>query len=111
MSSPPIASLRVIAYSQWAGELEPASAFLARLPDYDYSSRLPPGADERLRSMARLDCDWHGECVRCFAELPAPAGLWKPRKQRCWFWTCPCRFRPRMAQPPRRFSAGPPCWL
>lgn len=74
-SSPPVSSLRIIAYSQWAGELEPAADYLARLPDYDYSGRLPPDADERLRRMARLDCDWHGECVRCFSEMPAPAGL------------------------------------
>ena len=68
-------TVRIVAYSQWAGELEPAAAYLARLPEYDLTGRLPAGADERLQRMARLDCDWHGECVRCFAEMPAPNSL------------------------------------
>lgn len=68
-------ALRLIVYNPWAARPEPAADYLARLPAMDLRDRLPPTADDNLRRMARLDCDWHGECVRCFAELPAPAGF------------------------------------
>ena len=66
--------LRIIFFNPWADGLEEAAAFLERLPRFDVASRLAAGADDRLRRMARLDCDWHGECARCFADM-MPAGL------------------------------------
>jgi hypothetical protein len=82
MTSPPVcdrgvpsgSGARLIVFCPWADRLEDASAFLQRLPQGDLSSRLPAGADESLRRMARLDCDWFGECVRCFAALGPPTG-------------------------------------
>jgi hypothetical protein len=70
-----LSAVRLIVYSPWAGDLEPAADHLARLPTENFSHRLPRGADEELRRMARLDRDWHGECVRCLAQTPPPAGL------------------------------------
>ncbi|MCU0793518.1 MAG: hypothetical protein MUE42_11875 [Opitutaceae bacterium] len=64
--------LRVTFFNPWARQPEDASAYLARLPGLDLSAHLPPGADARLRAMARLDCDWYGECARCFAALGHP---------------------------------------
>jgi hypothetical protein len=56
---------RIVLYLPWADALEPAPAFLARLPALDVSKRVPNAADLRLVRMARLDCDWHGEHARC----------------------------------------------
>lgn len=65
-------NVRLTIFSPWADSLEDAGEFLARLGTYDLGPRLPPNADDRLKRMARLDCDWFGECVRCFAALGAP---------------------------------------
>jgi hypothetical protein len=68
-------ALRLLVYDPWAAELEPAAARLGRLPGEDFTERLPRVADEKLRAMARLDRDWHAECVRALAALPVPPGL------------------------------------
>jgi hypothetical protein len=65
--------VRVVFYNPWADALEASGDYLARLPTWDISPRLPGGADVRLRTMARLDCDWYGECARCFDALVHPA--------------------------------------
>jgi hypothetical protein len=70
-----VKTIRILAYNPWAAQVEPAEDYLARLPSYDLTPRLPPGADDKARTMARLDCDWYGECLRCFARLPLPEGL------------------------------------
>ena len=64
---------RVIFYNPWADARENIADYLERLPEFDLAARLPSGADERLRRMARLDCDWYGECARCFNALEHPA--------------------------------------
>lgn len=61
--------VRVFCYSAWAEGLEPAADFLARLPGYDVRGKMSDPHDERLRRMARLDCDWYGENIRCFAAM------------------------------------------
>lgn len=61
--------VRSVFYNPWADGLEDTAAYLARLPRRDLTTSLPVGADERLRVMARLDCDWYGECARCFAAM------------------------------------------
>ena len=70
--------LRIIFFNPWAEGPEAVDAYLARLPTWDTNPRLPPGADERLRKMARLDCDWHGECARCFSALTHPQLTFNP---------------------------------
>jgi hypothetical protein len=64
--------LRIIFFNPWADGLESIDSYLARLPSWDIAPRIAAGADARLRKMARLDCDWHGECARCFASLTHP---------------------------------------
>lgn len=59
--------IRLVTFCPWAGELEDADAFLERLPRLDLRARVSDPADGRLLRMARLDCDWFGECVRCFS--------------------------------------------
>ncbi|RRK00406.1 hypothetical protein Ga0100230_021170 [Opitutaceae bacterium TAV3] len=59
-------------YCPWAGPVEDAGDFLARLPHMNLSPWIGQGADEHIRRMARLDADWHGESVRCLAQLPSP---------------------------------------
>jgi len=68
-------TIRILAYNPWAAQVEPADDFLKRLPSFDLNPRLPAGADEKARAMARLDCDWYGECLRCFTQLPSAEGL------------------------------------
>ncbi len=76
--TPSASTVRVIFYNPWADALENNAAYLGRLPEFDLSVRLPAGADERLRRMARLDCDWYGECSRCFDALSHPAFAFQP---------------------------------
>lgn len=71
-------SVRPFVFCAWAEALEPAPAFLAQLPHANLAPRLPPGADERLQRMARLDADWHAENVRCLAHLQHPALTFLP---------------------------------
>ena len=64
--------VRLIHFNPWAEACEPAAAFLARLPGLDLRPRVSDPADAGLLRKARLDCDWHGECARCFASLEHP---------------------------------------
>lgn len=75
-----MAALRLFVYCGWAGPVEDAEAFLARLPQSDLSHRLPANADPALRRKARLDADWHGESVRCFSRLTHPALEFRPAR-------------------------------
>jgi hypothetical protein len=69
---------RIIFYNPWADAQENSADYLGRLPRFDLATRLPPDADERLRRMARLDCDWYGECVRCFDALQHSEFVFQP---------------------------------
>jgi len=69
---------RVIFYNPWADARENIATYLGRLPNFDLSARLTSGADAPLRRMARLDCDWYGECARCFDSLTYPAFNFQP---------------------------------
>ncbi|EIQ00308.1 hypothetical protein OpiT1DRAFT_04851 [Opitutaceae bacterium TAV1] len=66
--------LRVFIYCPWAGAIADAADFLSRLPDMDLSLWVGRGAEDSVRRMARLDADWHGESVRCLANLVTPPG-------------------------------------
>ena len=72
MSDSPRRSIRVIHYNPWADRLAEAAAYLARLPSLDLSSRIAEPGNLKMRTMARLDADWHGESTRCFAALAHP---------------------------------------
>lgn len=71
-------TLRILHFNPWAGAPEDASSYLARLPDCDLSSKVSNPKDSRLIRMARLDCDWYGECTRCFARMEAPDIRFEP---------------------------------
>jgi len=64
--------IRVFLFLPWAEGIEDAGDFVRRLPGLDLRSRVAPPSDERLLRMARLDCDWHGETVRCVAAMRHP---------------------------------------
>ena len=86
-AEPKLRRVRVCYFNVWARELEDAARYAARAPSTDLSARVTDAGDAALLRKARLDCDWYGENVRCFAAmqheaidfLPAwvcgPAGL------------------------------------
>ncbi len=65
-------AVRLWIFCPWAGAPTRASAFLAALPQADLRARISDSADENLLRLARLDCDWHGESVRCLDALVQP---------------------------------------
>lgn len=72
MSQPQRRPLRVFAYSPWAGKIQDATAYLDALPTLDISAMTSRPGDPHLAKLGRLDADWHGESVRCFAALSHP---------------------------------------
>ena len=64
--------IRIIAYCPWGSSLQEAASWLKTLPSFDLTPRISNPADPKLRAMARLDCDWHAESVRCFSHLESP---------------------------------------
>lgn len=78
MSSAPPRKLRVIHYSTWVDDFEPAAAYLQRQATRDLTPRVANANDPELMRMARLDCDWHNENVRCFAAMAVPGFAMQP---------------------------------
>jgi hypothetical protein len=70
--------VRLWIYCPWAGRPGPAEEYLADLANVNLSHRLGHASDPRLLRMARLDCDWQGENVRCFAALRHPGLEFRP---------------------------------
>lgn len=70
--------VRIVHFNPWAGAPGEAAAFVTSLAQLDVRTRVSNPADERLRRMARLDSDWHGECARCFAGLSHPEIEFQP---------------------------------
>ena len=64
---------RVFYFNAWASRLEEAANFYARVPAMDLASLVANPGDAELLKKARLDCDWYGENVRCFAAMTHPA--------------------------------------
>ncbi len=64
--------LRIFAYCPWAGKVQDAAEYIAGLPKLDISSMTSKPGDPHLAKLGRLDADWHGESVRCFAVLSHP---------------------------------------
>jgi len=65
----PVRRVRVCYYNTWAGPLEAAADYLARVPDINLAPLVTNAADKTLMQKARLDCDWYAENLRCFAAL------------------------------------------
>jgi len=61
--------IRVCCYSSWAGGLEPAAAYVARVPALDLRPHVTDPLNPDLLRKARLDCDWYAANTRCFAAL------------------------------------------
>lgn len=61
--------VRVCYFNTWAGSLEDASAYIARVRAMDLTRLVSDPVDAALMKKARLDCDWYGENTRCFANL------------------------------------------
>lgn len=61
--------VRIVHYSPWADRLEIAGDFLARIEKLDVRTRVTEPTNLEVVAMARLDCDWHGECARSFSTL------------------------------------------
>ena len=65
--------VRVIFYSpRWGSGLEDSGRHLELLPARDLRSKVTDPGDAELMRMARLDCDWDGECLRAFAAMEHP---------------------------------------
>jgi hypothetical protein len=61
--------VRLCYFNTWAQGLEDAAAYLQRLPALDLSRFVTKPQDVGLMRMARLDCDWYGENLRCFTDV------------------------------------------
>jgi hypothetical protein len=61
--------VRVHFFNPWARALEDISVYLDNIPHLDLSEWVERPDDADLLQRARLDCDWHGECARCFSSL------------------------------------------
>jgi hypothetical protein len=65
--------IRIIFFSpRWGFGLSEAAPHLDLLPKRDLRSKVTNPRDPELLRMARLDCDWDGECLRAFAALQHP---------------------------------------
>ncbi len=53
----------------WEDGLRDAEDHLILLGNKDLSSKVKDPFDPELMQMARLDCDWNGECLRAFAAI------------------------------------------
>lgn len=61
--------VRICYFNTWAGGLEPAADYLARVPGLDLRPAVADPRDRELLRKARLDCDWYAANARCFAAL------------------------------------------
>lgn len=63
--------VRIHFFNPWAGSrtLEDLDTYLTNLPKIDLAAQVQDPKNADLLQMARLDCDWHGECTRCFGSL------------------------------------------
>lgn len=74
--------IRVCYYNTWAGQLEPAADYVARVPELDLAPKVARPDDASLMRKARLDCDWYRENARCFAAMQHERIEFLPA------WTC-----------------------
>ncbi len=62
-------TIRILFFSSWAEQAIDAAEYLRALPGRDLAGSVPDPSNPDLLQMARLDCDWNGECLRCFAAM------------------------------------------
>jgi hypothetical protein len=63
-------SLTLTYFSPWGGTLMDAATYLAGTSGRDLSGEVSEPSNRELMRMARLDCDWDAECIRCFTMAP-----------------------------------------
>lgn len=61
--------VRICYFNTWAGQLEDAGTYGARVSAMDLAPLVTDPRDAALMKKARLDCDWYAENARCFAAL------------------------------------------
>ena len=61
--------VRVCYFNTWAGKLEGAEGYVARVPQLDLRPLVTNRDDAALLQKARLDCDWYAENTRLLAAL------------------------------------------
>lgn len=65
----PFSRIRPCYFNTWAGALEEATAYVARVRKMELAPLVANPKDAALMRKARLDCDWYGENTRCFAAM------------------------------------------
>jgi hypothetical protein len=96
-------SLRVCYFNTWAGVLEDAGAYVARVRRMELAPWVSDPGDAALLRKARLDCDWYGENTRCFAAMRHEALAFLPA------WVSGQRGLLELTERPR--EAGEARWL
>lgn len=61
--------IRLCYFNTWAGGLEPAADYVARVPGLNLQRAIANPQDTELLRKARLDCDWYAANARCFAAM------------------------------------------
>lgn len=82
LHAPPRRRVRVCYFNTWAGALEDAAGYLARVPQLNLTPLVTDAKDVLLLRKARLDCDWYAENLRCFAAMQHDAVEFLPA------WVC-----------------------
>ncbi|MBI3885834.1 MAG: hypothetical protein HY302_08935 [Opitutae bacterium] len=95
--------VRVCYFNTWAGPLEEAAAYVARVRTLDLAPLVADPRDAALLAKARLDCDWYGENTRCFASLEHAGVEFLPA------WVCGKSGLPELPKAPR--APGEERWL
>ncbi len=95
--------IRVCYFNTWAGALEDATSYVARVRTMELAPLVANPADAALMRKARLDCDWYGENTRCFAALQHPQIECLPA------WVCGVRGLIELTERPR--EAAEERWL
>ena len=61
--------IRICYFNTWAAGLEPAAAYLPRVPVVELRPMIANPLNPDLLRKARLDCDWYAANARCFAAM------------------------------------------
>lgn len=95
--------IRVCYFNQWAGGLQPAADYVARVPGLELKPLVANPRDADLLRKARLDCDWYAANTRCFAAMQHPGIEFLPA------WVAGPKAVLQLAQAPR--EPGEERWL
>jgi hypothetical protein len=95
--------VRICYFNTWAGGLEDAVSYGARVPAIDLVPFVTDPSDVALLAKARLDCDWYGENTRTFSAVRHPGLEFLPA------WVCGMAGILDVARAPR--VSGEERWL